>query len=68
MDIGDLQLKNGQVPIEHKTFKRLVKNIKDINIFSKKIDNFRDYYNRKVVGDNNDTTYTPWGRLHMIKV
>ena len=63
MDIGDLQLKNGQVPYEHKTFKRLVKNIKSFNDFSKKIDNFRDYYNRKVVGDNNDTTYTPWGAI-----
>ena len=60
LDIEDLRLENGQVPFEHKTFRKIVEGITD---FSKKIDDFRDYYNRKVVGDNNDTTYTSWGAI-----
>jgi len=60
LDIGDLRLKNGHVPFESETFKRLVYNITD---FSKKIDDFRQFYIDNVDGDNNDTTYTPWGAI-----
>lgn len=66
LDIEDLKLINGQVPYNHKTFKKIVKNIKnikDFNDFSIKIDNFRNFYIENVDGDNNDTTYTPWGAI-----
>ena len=66
LDIEDLRPINGKVPFKNKTFKKIVenvKNIKDFNDFSIKIDNFREYYNKKVVGDNNDTTYSPWGAI-----
>lgn len=60
LNIGDLQLKNGQVPYENETFKKIVNSITD---FSKKIDDFRQFYIENVYGDNNDTTYTPWGAI-----
>lgn len=66
LDIEDLRLKNGQIPYKHKTFKRLVemvKNIKDIDDFSEKINDFRRFYNENVVGDKNDTKYTSWGAI-----
>jgi hypothetical protein len=59
LDIEGLSLENGEVPFKSKTFNKLVENID----YSKKIDNFRDYYNKKVVGDNNDTIYSPWGAI-----
>lgn len=59
LDLEDLRLESGKVPYHHKTFKKLVGYID----YGKKIDNFRDYYNSKVVGDNNDTTYSPWGAI-----
>lgn len=66
LDIEDLRLKNGRVPIRSKTFKKIVeniKNIKDFNDLSIKIDNFRNFYIENVDGDNNDTTYSPWGAI-----
>ena len=59
LDVESLKLENGKVPFENKTFKNLVENVG----FNNKIDDFRDYYNKKVVGDNNDTTYSPWGAI-----
>lgn len=60
LDIGDLRLINGQVPFENETFKKIVNNITD---FGKKIDDFRQFFNDNVDGDNNDTTYSPWGAI-----
>src|SRR5690606_836645 len=60
LDIEDLRLINGQVPYESKTFKKLVNNLTD---FSRKIDDFRQFYIDNVDGDNNDTTYSPWGAI-----
>lgn len=60
LDIEDLRLIDGQVPFENETFKRLVYNVTD---FGKKIDDFRQFFIDNVDGDNNDTTYTPWGAI-----
>ena len=59
LDVEGLELENGKVPFESKSFKKIVDNVD----YSKNIDNFRDYYNKNVVGDNNDTTYSPWGAI-----
>ena len=44
LDIEGLSLENGEVPSKNKIFKKLVENID----YSKKIDNFRDYYYKNV--------------------
>src|SRR5690606_4914159 len=59
LDSEDLQLINGQIPYESKTFKRLVEYVS----FNNKIENFRNFYYENVAGDNNDTIYSDWGAI-----